>query len=141
MLVKTLNDALGEGKLAESQLEDAFETYWPRLETTLARIASAGTHPATRRDMQDVLEEILTIVRGLARKEPGYMLLPGSEKSAILALLLDDLAKQKSSWSDILSGDPGHDTKRNFFEVMKHLSDWENRRRKGEADDDGGKST
>lgn len=66
-LVKTINSALKDGALPEAQLEDAFETYWPRLWHTLENLPARESEAQHRREPLDLLEEILQIVRGLAR--------------------------------------------------------------------------
>jgi hypothetical protein len=67
-LVKTINDALGDAALAEARLDDAFEMYWPRLKEVLDKLPEPEGQAPSRRDPADVLEEILDIVRGLARQ-------------------------------------------------------------------------
>lgn len=66
-LVQTINDALGEVALTESQLSDAFETYWPRLKEILDNLPAPEGQTA-KRDPISLLEEILSIVRALARE-------------------------------------------------------------------------
>lgn len=67
-LVRTINEALGESALAEAQLNDAFDTYWPRLKETLDSLPAPEGQTTQRRDPVSMLEEILDIVRGLARE-------------------------------------------------------------------------
>ena len=66
-LVKTINSALKDGALPETQLYDAFETYWPRLWHTLESLPTKENEAQHRREPLDLLEEILQIARGLAR--------------------------------------------------------------------------
>ncbi|HSG39933.1 MAG TPA: hypothetical protein VLE27_09880, partial [Thermoanaerobaculia bacterium] len=66
-LVRTINDALGEAALTEAQLSDAFETYWPRLKEILENLPAPAGQTA-KRDPISLLEEILSIVRALARE-------------------------------------------------------------------------
>ncbi len=71
-LLRTINKAVqktGERSLADSVLDDVFETYWPRLADSLEGIASQKptTEPAHRTE-REVLQEILEIVRGQERR-------------------------------------------------------------------------
>jgi hypothetical protein len=66
-LVRTINEALGESALGEAQLNDAFKTYWPRLKEILDGLPVPEGQTTQRRDPGNMLEEILDIVRGLAR--------------------------------------------------------------------------
>jgi TIR domain-containing protein len=68
-LVRTINEALGESALAEAQLNDAFDTYWPRLKEILDSLPAPEGQTTQRRDPVNMLEEILDIVRGLAREK------------------------------------------------------------------------
>lgn len=67
-LVLTINETL-EDPLEKGDLEDAFEVWWPKLETALGQIP----HPrkeaqVARREDRDLLEEILAVVRDLSRR-------------------------------------------------------------------------
>ncbi|HEV7515518.1 MAG TPA: toll/interleukin-1 receptor domain-containing protein [Thermoanaerobaculia bacterium] len=70
-LVATINAALGPSALSERGLDRAFATWWPSLEKTLKDLLPAK--PATRpaRSERDLLEEVLSLVRDLARVAPG----------------------------------------------------------------------
>lgn len=88
-LVKTINDALGETALTEAQLNDAFEMYWPRLSELLEGLPAPEGQAAKRREPASMLEEILDIVRGLARdrypdssEDPGESYGSDSESSS-----------------------------------------------------------
>jgi hypothetical protein len=64
-LVNTINRALGEEALDDAIVRDAFDSYWPRLQESLAVLASADENPQARRPQEDMIEELL----GLARSE------------------------------------------------------------------------
>ena len=66
-LVKTLNKNLLDGKLTDKQLEEAFALWWPKLESKIHEIPSADQKVETKRSAEDILLEILRIVRGLDR--------------------------------------------------------------------------
>lgn len=67
-LLKSLNEGL-QAPLEVVQLEDMFEFAWPRFSEKLSRIRASGPEPERhRRPAQDLLEEILQVVRGLERK-------------------------------------------------------------------------
>jgi hypothetical protein len=62
-LVHTMNRALGERNLDHAIVDDAFESYWPRLEERLASLPSADDNRKAGRSQQDMVEEILGLVR------------------------------------------------------------------------------
>lgn len=70
-LLKTINDTVeisGERALSESRLDEAFETYWPKLEEPLNEIVAqqskdSGNNSGDIRSDREILEEILEIVR------------------------------------------------------------------------------
>jgi hypothetical protein len=59
-------EAAGEKGLPERRFEEAFNTFWPRLEAKLNEAASQApeSRPA-RRSERELLEEVLQAVRGL----------------------------------------------------------------------------
>ena len=71
-IVEDLNALRESAKLSEAQLQATFEAFWPKLEAAVAdvvareRAKAQGVPPAKRAD-HEVLEEVLTTVRGLAR--------------------------------------------------------------------------
>ncbi len=68
-LMHTINGALDQGALSQSQLDGAFEMWWSELEKVLANIPDPEEKPAVQRDEREMIEEILEIARGLARQE------------------------------------------------------------------------
>jgi RNA polymerase sigma factor (sigma-70 family) len=68
-LAKTINAAALETGLSEKRLDEAFDVWWPQLESSLKSIRTARTvkAPPVRSDRQ-ILEEMLEIVRGLSRE-------------------------------------------------------------------------
>jgi len=68
-LVSTLNRALKENALEEDRLRRIFERFWPDLNKALSELPPPRKkHP--RRSVDDMVEEILKVVRGLARRSP-----------------------------------------------------------------------
>jgi TIR domain len=64
-LVKTLNNAAGEGRLEEARVEKAFGLVWPKLKESLENLpgdGAAGRPP--EKPTREMLEEILDSVRG-----------------------------------------------------------------------------
>ena len=78
-LMRDMNKALAENSpdqaLSEEQLKSSFEVWWPQLEKRLKDIPSSST-PVKKRSNEEMLAEILTLVRGLA-KRPSPPELPG----------------------------------------------------------------
>jgi hypothetical protein len=66
-LLKTLNKNLKDDKLSEKQLEETFELWWPKLKSEIDNIPSADQKAVTMRSTEDILLEILRIVRALDR--------------------------------------------------------------------------
>ena len=72
-LVRTINAAVGrdgEKAVEDSLLSEIFETYWPRLDEKLRKIAaSRPPHAAPTRSQESILEEIVTTVRSIERRQ------------------------------------------------------------------------
>lgn len=64
-LLNTLNNALEEKKLTESQLRTAFKVWWPSLNAKIKKIAKREDKK-TERSSRDMIEEILIRVRGFS---------------------------------------------------------------------------
>jgi hypothetical protein len=71
-LLRVINGGLGDARLSDSQLTDAFETYWPRLESRLKEISQGAVFSKERdqptRSAQDMLTELLELVRARERR-------------------------------------------------------------------------
>lgn len=65
-LLKSLNSALGDSALDDDRLLKNFEKWWPDLEASVASIEETE-RTIQPRDDRDILEEVLSTVRGLAR--------------------------------------------------------------------------
>ena len=97
-LLKTINSALAEKKLDEGVLDDAFEKFWPDLEKVLQNLPKVKGDEAPKRKVEDMVEEILDTVRGLAfmtqkREEINPPFFPESSPSIANQKLWSDVAK------------------------------------------------
>lgn len=71
-LMFTINNALGNTKLSESELSEAFEVWWPQLEQRLSDVPSSDRKSSDPvRAEREIIEEILDLVRGLTRSVIG----------------------------------------------------------------------
>lgn len=71
-LLGSINGELPEGRLGDPQLTETFDLWWPRLEALLRAAASAdvdGTTGSSRRLVEDMVSEILELVRESRRSE------------------------------------------------------------------------
>ena len=65
-LLKTLNKALGESALKESQAEATFELCWPKLKEKLDNLPADGPEGRPHRKDRELLEELVDSVRSMA---------------------------------------------------------------------------
>jgi hypothetical protein len=66
-LVRTINNALSDNKLPDSEVSETFDVWWPKLEQRLSDVPEYQSSPNAQRDEREILEEILEIVRSQAR--------------------------------------------------------------------------
>lgn len=69
-LLQTINKALGGKALSEEQLSRAFAKWWPELKKDLARIPAAKDTSEPLRNDRELLEEVLSLTRFVAKREP-----------------------------------------------------------------------
>lgn len=62
-ILNTLNTSMTIGKLTPERLERAFSLCWPELDAKLKTVPTSEASHAPKRKADDILEEILTIVR------------------------------------------------------------------------------
>jgi hypothetical protein len=93
-LVATLNAALGASALSERRLDRAFATWWPELEKSLAALPPARPARPARAE-RDLLEEVLALVRELARENRADATRPPPE---IRRAFLKGLAEGLEGW-------------------------------------------
>jgi len=77
-LVFSINGALGDSKLSESELGETFEVWWPKLEERLDRVGETTTSVAPARSDRELLEEILETVRSQSKRDRQIWLEKGS---------------------------------------------------------------
>ncbi len=85
-VVRSLNVACGASRLSESQLKRQFQRCWDELDRRLKAVPSQGDQQPSKRTEEDVLHELLELVRDLSRS------VAARSKQDLLAKLLD--AKQ-----------------------------------------------
>jgi hypothetical protein len=66
-LLRTLNAGLNDAALPLAHLEEAFEVWWPRLETELGKLPPDEARVIPYRSERDLLEEVLGLVRSQNR--------------------------------------------------------------------------
>jgi hypothetical protein len=104
-LLQSINEAssaLNERSLLPEHLDEAFEAWWPKLETELHAMPPSPTAAPPPRDERDMLEEILEIVRGQAIRPP----IPSAETGSAV-----DIAWTK--WIEFIN------TQRTLAEMMQ----------------------
>jgi hypothetical protein len=79
-LLQTINAAIPEeqGRLTEAQLDRAFKRCWPELEQCLNKLPKPREPSVPPRASDDILREILEIVRSLAKPPPSWASLPAT---------------------------------------------------------------
>jgi hypothetical protein len=89
-LLHAINDAstiLNQRGLRSADLDDAFETWWPKLEADLKAVPPSKTAVPPRRGTQEIAEEILGIVRDLDRRFPAGVFETGNVSDIPLGAL------------------------------------------------------
>jgi hypothetical protein len=66
-LVDTINNALSDMRLPDSEIRESFDVWWPRLEERLNSIPTPKASPEPQRPDRELLEEILGLVREKSR--------------------------------------------------------------------------
>ena len=79
-LIADINARVGEAKLADGTREGVFEKWWPELEEKVTKIMTEPDTEAQEepRKSEDMVKEILELVRGLARETAELKVTPGS---------------------------------------------------------------
>ena len=68
-IIQTLNKALGDSRIVESELDEIFDVWWPKLEENLSKAPSVDTEVIVKRPNETILEEILSNSREQMRRE------------------------------------------------------------------------
>jgi hypothetical protein len=66
-LLKTLNSTLGDTALPEMHIDEAFDVWWPKLESQLKALPLEESKTKTHRPDRELLEELLALVRNQSR--------------------------------------------------------------------------
>lgn len=102
-LVTTLNGVLGERALKPHRLEEAFETWWPKLEDRLKSIPErkADEQPPQKRTLEDKVDEILEAMRESQQQQEGMFetLIATSDSLGDVMPYVADIAKERG-WTD-----------------------------------------
>jgi hypothetical protein len=69
-LIGTLNRALEDQAMPETHIEESFEVWWPKLEAELKKLPPEGQKQRPERPQQEILSEILELVRQMSRPAP-----------------------------------------------------------------------
>jgi len=94
-LMFSINGALGDSRLAESELGETFEVWWPKLQQRLEQIRELATPTGPVRNDRELLEEILNLVRAQETRREAR-----ADEGDEFILSYLDLVR------DLLSGDP-----------------------------------
>jgi hypothetical protein len=81
-LLKTLNSALGDSALPNNHIEEAFEVWWPKLDSQLEALPTEVSKTKTHRSDRELLEEVLALVRDQSRSPQTFP--PESRDTTIL---------------------------------------------------------
>jgi hypothetical protein len=68
-LIYTINNALGEGRLLEAEVDEQFDIWWPKLDERLNALPFVQESRESPRDIREIVGEILELVRFSARAE------------------------------------------------------------------------
>ncbi len=71
-LLQSMNSLLKDNALTSSQLDESFEVWWPKLEEELEIIAKTPINKIPSRTPSEILEEVLSTVRFIARNNDIY---------------------------------------------------------------------
>jgi hypothetical protein len=88
-LLDTINSTLGDRALEQKRLDKAFDSKWPEFEEGLRQISTAHPAETPTREVTDMVEETLNIVRGLQKQsaeppkpQPVYYTIDSSPNSS-----------------------------------------------------------
>jgi len=102
-LVLTLNGVLGERALKPHRLDEAFETWWPKLEERLKSIPERkpDEQPTPKRTLEDKVDELIEAMRESQHQQAGMLesVLAGSPTLEDMLPYVRDMAKARG-WTD-----------------------------------------
>jgi hypothetical protein len=107
-LIHTINNRLEERRLADSELNESFDVWWPKLNERLESIPSVQEALPSQRTDRDILEEILGLVRaGSRRSSPFSLRLPKARLVTTLDWTPEDAALLTDHYSFLEKQDYG----------------------------------
>jgi hypothetical protein len=88
-VIETINKELTENRLDAAVLDEVFDMWWPKLEVSVQKILEQSDETSVVRTDRDMLEEILTVSRSLAKAQarPAGHRADGIPKAVIVDLL------------------------------------------------------
>jgi TIR domain len=135
-LILTINRTLGDSSLSDQKLREAFEVWWPRLESALDNIASPE-QILPQRETREVLEEILGLLREQSRGAaaiwsnnrsqftfPGSWNLNAEEAQILTDNILNQIAIAETALSDRTIAKALLDTNRQNPNTLETLTKW-----------------
>ncbi len=133
-LLKTMNSALGDKQLEESVLNDALEKYWPDLEKVLKNLPGVKGEEKPKREVKDMVEEILNTVRGLAFMMQKREEIVPSVLSESLSELIGSPSMSPTTLEDLIYlRKKGSKVKGLIEKVLQDLLEKEELKKKGET--------
>jgi len=92
-LLKTINSALVDKKIEENVFNDTFEKFWPDLEKALKNLPAVKGDEKPKRKVEDMVEEILGTIRGLA-----FVM---QKREKIIPSFFPPLIRTPKSWEEV----------------------------------------
>jgi hypothetical protein len=122
-MLRSINTELGEYARTEQQLETTLQHFWPDLETRLKEISSSELAPKVTRRPEDLLEELLDLVRGLTRQQ-AQSIPPVGPPRALAVSLFGKMIAQKQLQQ--LRAESGHNYPSVILGLLHNLATSEN---------------
>lgn len=92
-LVRTINRAVSDNPVPESDLDDVFGAMWPRLQETLAALPPSEEPVSAKRSADDMVAEILEIVRTDANRKSRSDILTGVSAAGVSEPMRSELMR------------------------------------------------
>jgi hypothetical protein len=119
-LLRTINRAIQNPTLTDTQLDKAFNKWWEDLEKALKVIPASAEKPRPTRTDTDMLEEILALVRDLGRQSRQQHL--ESLQKSLLGELTPEGLTESALWHDFgLRSAPQEKFTRALIEAVKRV--------------------
>lgn len=118
-LLCSINKCLDDKKLTNDQLEETFDLWWPKLEKDLKIIEPVVKEMKSQRTDHDILEEMLSIIRGIDRR------LATTDNTESPPFNIDDILRTLTPKEEMvirMSFGIGTDRNHTLEEIGRHLS-------------------